>query len=72
MFFVQVMIMAKNRHNDRQEPPATSVREEVVQDSHHSAAEVTKLKEMLKQRDNEISILWYGAASNYIPAKQNS
>ncbi|XP_038585628.1 kinesin-like protein KIF6 [Micropterus salmoides] len=54
---LKVMIMAKNRHNDRQEPPATSVREEVVQDSHHSAAEVTKLKEMLKQRDNEISIL---------------
>ncbi|XP_045919303.1 kinesin-like protein KIF6 isoform X2 [Micropterus dolomieu] len=54
---LKVMIMAKNRHSDRQKPPATSVREEVVQDSHHSAAEVTKLKEMLKQRDNEISIL---------------
>ena len=34
-----------------------TVRKEVTEDSHHSAAEVTKLKEMLTQRDNEISIL---------------
>lgn len=51
-----------NKRNDGQESPAATKREEVTQDSHHSAAQVTKLKEMLTQRDNEISILWHGAA----------
>ncbi len=44
-------------HSDWQDSPAATVREEVIQDSHRSAEEVTKLKEMLTQRDNEISIL---------------
>lgn len=43
--------------SDGQRSPTFTVREDVVPDSHHSAAEVTKLKEMLTQRDNEISIL---------------
>ncbi|XP_044022940.1 kinesin-like protein KIF6 isoform X2 [Siniperca chuatsi] len=55
---LKVMIMDKQgggkRHRDGQESP---VREEVIQDSHHTAAEVTRLKEMLTQRDNENSIL---------------
>ncbi|XP_070776779.1 kinesin-like protein KIF6 [Enoplosus armatus] len=47
-----------NGHSDgRESPAATAARGEVVQDSRHSAAEVTNLKEMLTQRDNEISIL---------------
>ncbi|XP_067335038.1 kinesin-like protein KIF6 [Channa argus] len=60
-FVLKTMILAKqsggNRHSDGQESPAATVREEVVQDAHHSTAEVTKLKEMLIQRDKEISIL---------------
>ncbi|KAM7376607.1 hypothetical protein PAMP_006330 [Pampus punctatissimus] len=38
--------------SDGQSSPAAE-----IQDNHHSVAEVTKLKEMLTQRDNEISIL---------------
>lgn len=64
MFFVQIMIMDKqgggNRCSDGQESLAATGREEVIQDSHHSPAEVTKLKEMLMQRDNEISIFLHG------------
>lgn len=55
------MIPAKqgegNRHSDGQYSPATAVQKEVMQDAQHNAAEVTRLKEMLTQRDNEISIL---------------
>ncbi|XP_054861520.1 kinesin-like protein KIF6 [Amphiprion ocellaris] len=48
----------RNRHSDGQESPAaTGMQEEKEENSHHSAAEVDKLKEMLQQRDNEISIL---------------
>ncbi|XP_076605030.1 kinesin-like protein KIF6 [Chaetodon auriga] len=59
---LKIMIMDKqgqrgNRRNDGQESPAATVSEEVVQDSLHSAADVTKLKKMLRERDNEISIL---------------
>ncbi|XP_050934267.1 kinesin-like protein KIF6 [Lates calcarifer] len=58
---LKMMILDKqsggNKRNDGQESPAATKREEVTQDSHHSAAQVTKLKEMLTQRDNEISIL---------------
>lgn len=58
------MIMDKdgqrgNRRSDGPESPAAAVSEEVIQDSHHSAAEVTKLKKMLRERDDEISILWH-------------
>uniref|UniRef100_A0A3P8RW44 Kinesin family member 6 n=1 Tax=Amphiprion percula TaxID=161767 RepID=A0A3P8RW44_AMPPE len=46
----------RNRHSDGQESPAaTGMQEEKEENSHHSAAEVDKLKEMLQQRDNEIS-----------------
>lgn len=31
---------------------------------HHSAAEVTKLKEMLTQRDKEMSILWHNTVQH--------
>lgn len=34
-----------------------------MQAAQHNAAEVDKLKEMLTQRDNEISILWNSAAN---------
>ncbi|XP_031177268.1 kinesin-like protein KIF6 isoform X1 [Sander lucioperca] len=55
------MIMNKqgggNRHSDGQASPAATVREAVIQDSNHSAVEMTRLKEMMAQRDNEISIL---------------
>ncbi|XP_047467305.1 kinesin-like protein KIF6 [Mugil cephalus] len=44
----------KNGCSDGQESTA---RKEEIHESHHSAVEVTKLKEMLRQRDNEISIL---------------
>ncbi|XP_051249392.1 kinesin-like protein KIF6 isoform X1 [Dicentrarchus labrax] len=56
---LRMMIMDKHGGgNGRSDgSPAETVREEVIQDSYHSAAEVTKLKTMLKQRDNEISIL---------------
>ncbi|XP_028422454.1 kinesin-like protein KIF6 isoform X1 [Perca flavescens] len=55
------MIMNKqgggNRHSDGRASPAATVREAVIEDSDHSAAEMTRLKEMMVQRDNEISIL---------------
>ena len=47
-----------NSSGEKQESPAATVSEEVIQNSHHSTAEVNKLKEMLMQRNNEISILW--------------
>ncbi|XP_063353827.1 kinesin-like protein KIF6 [Pelmatolapia mariae] len=47
----------KNRCSDDKATPAATVREEEIQHSHQSAGEVAKLKEMLGQRDNEISIL---------------
>ncbi|XP_070835582.1 kinesin-like protein KIF6 [Chaetodon trifascialis] len=55
---LKIIIMDKqgqrgNRRNDGQESPAATVSE----DSLHSAADVTKLKRMLRERDNEISIL---------------
>ncbi|XP_054470457.1 kinesin-like protein KIF6 [Anoplopoma fimbria] len=56
---LKIMIMDKqsggNRHSDGQASPAATVA--VIQESHHCAAEVTKLKEMMTQRDNEISVL---------------
>ncbi|XP_031733716.1 kinesin-like protein KIF6 isoform X1 [Anarrhichthys ocellatus] len=54
---LKIMIMDKqsggHRHGDGQASPAAKV----IQESPHSAAEVTKLKEMMTQRDDEISIL---------------
>ncbi|XP_039897803.1 kinesin-like protein KIF6 isoform X2 [Simochromis diagramma] len=47
----------KNRSSDDKATPAATGREEEIQHSHQSAGEVAKLKEMLGQRDNEISIL---------------
>uniref|UniRef100_A0A669BW19 Kinesin family member 6 n=1 Tax=Oreochromis niloticus TaxID=8128 RepID=A0A669BW19_ORENI len=47
----------KKRCSDDKATPAATVREEEIQHSHQSAGEVAKLKEMLGQRDNEISIL---------------
>lgn len=52
-----------NIYSDGKESPAATMREEVIQDSHRGAEEVTKLKERLTECDNEISILWHGAAS---------
>uniref|UniRef100_UPI0037E93C34 kinesin-like protein KIF6 n=1 Tax=Semicossyphus pulcher TaxID=241346 RepID=UPI0037E93C34 len=46
-----------NRLSDGKESPASTLTREEIQDNDHSAAEVAKLKEMLTQRDNEISIL---------------
>ncbi|CAJ1074118.1 kinesin-like protein KIF6 isoform X1 [Xyrichtys novacula] len=47
-----------NMLRDVKESSEVTMRREVVQDSNHTAAaEVTKLKEMLTQRENEISIL---------------
>lgn len=64
---VQVIIWdkkgGKNRSSDDKATPAATGREEEIQHSHQSAGEVAKLKEMLGQRDNEISILWLAAAS---------
>ncbi|XP_010734716.2 kinesin-like protein KIF6 isoform X1 [Larimichthys crocea] len=59
---LKVMLMDKqgqrrNRCSDEQESPAATVSEEVIEDSHHSATEVTELKKTLTQRNNEISIL---------------
>ncbi|XP_029317068.1 kinesin-like protein KIF6 [Cottoperca gobio] len=58
---LKLMIMDKqggeNGHGDVQASPTATGREEAIQDSHHCAAQVTKLKEMMTQRDNEISIL---------------
>ncbi|XP_074517085.1 kinesin-like protein KIF6 isoform X3 [Sebastes fasciatus] len=59
---LKIMIMDKqgggNGHGDGQASPAATVdTEAVIQESHQCAAEVTKLKEMMTQRDNEISIL---------------
>ncbi|XP_039992325.1 kinesin-like protein KIF6 isoform X2 [Xiphias gladius] len=58
---LKIMILEKkgggNKCSDGQELPAATVREDGIQDSHQSAPTVTKLKEMLTQRDNEISIL---------------
>ncbi|XP_039642954.1 kinesin-like protein KIF6 isoform X2 [Perca fluviatilis] len=55
------MIMNKqgggNRHSDGRASPSATVREAVIEDSNHSAAEIARLKEMMVQRDNEISIL---------------
>ncbi|CAG5866202.1 unnamed protein product [Menidia menidia] len=42
---------------DEQQLPAATVRAEDTQVNHIGAAEVTKMKEMLRQRDSEISIL---------------
>ncbi|XP_074548303.1 kinesin-like protein KIF6 [Halichoeres trimaculatus] len=42
---------------DVKQPPEATLRREVMQDSDQTAAEVNTLKEMLTQRDNEISIL---------------
>lgn len=60
IIFAQIMIVDKqgqrgSRRSDEQESPAATV--SVNGDSHHSSAEVTTLKKMLTQRDNEISIL---------------
>ncbi|KAM8914955.1 kinesin-like protein KIF6 isoform 3-T3 [Spinachia spinachia] len=56
---LKIMIMDKqstgNRPSDGEASPADTVA--VIQNSPRSAAEVTKLKEMMTQRDNEISIL---------------
>ncbi|XP_037342747.2 kinesin-like protein KIF6 isoform X2 [Pungitius pungitius] len=56
---LKIMIMDKqsagNRQSDGEASPATTAA--VLQNSPCSAAEVTKLKEMVMQRDNEISIL---------------
>lgn len=61
MCFVQIMIVDKQgggrERGDGKESPAATVSEEVIQDDYHSAKQVTTLKEMLSQRDNEISIL---------------
>ncbi|XP_036928363.1 kinesin-like protein KIF6 isoform X2 [Acanthopagrus latus] len=59
---LKMVIMGKqgqrgNSLGDKQESPAATVSEEVIQNSYHSTAEVKKLKEMLVQRNNEISIL---------------
>ncbi|XP_042357157.1 kinesin-like protein KIF6 [Plectropomus leopardus] len=58
---LKIMIMGKQRgenrlHNGKASTEAAA-RETIIQDGHHNAAEVTKLKEMLTQRDNEISVL---------------
>lgn len=42
---------------DGQMTPRAATKEGEIKNNQHSAAEVTKLKEMLTQRDNEISIL---------------
>uniref|UniRef100_A0A8C9YPQ8 Kinesin family member 6 n=1 Tax=Sander lucioperca TaxID=283035 RepID=A0A8C9YPQ8_SANLU len=42
--------------HDGQASPAATVREAVIQDSNHSAVEMTRLKEMMAQRDNEIRL----------------
>ncbi|XP_043997846.1 kinesin-like protein KIF6 isoform X2 [Gambusia affinis] len=59
-FLMKSMILAKKGaetgHND-QRPLPTGSRENSQISNSSSAAELTKLKEMLKQRDNEISIL---------------
>ncbi|XP_053191178.1 kinesin-like protein KIF6 [Scomber japonicus] len=58
---LKIMILDKkgggNRCTDGQASPSAIAKEEEIQYNHHNAAEVTKLKEMLTQRDNEISIL---------------
>ncbi|XP_060939280.1 kinesin-like protein KIF6 [Limanda limanda] len=47
-----------NKRSDGKASPAATVSEEVIQDNPPiSSTQVTKLKEMLTQRDNEISIL---------------
>ncbi|KAM6969521.1 kinesin-like protein KIF6 [Tautogolabrus adspersus] len=55
------MIMDKrgggNKPGDDKESPGETVKREDIEDISHRAAEVTKFKEMLTQRDNEISIL---------------
>ncbi|XP_070698913.1 kinesin-like protein KIF6 [Pempheris klunzingeri] len=51
------MIMDKQSGGNSNGQESPMWREDVIQDGHHSPAEVTKLKEMLTQRDNEISIL---------------
>ncbi|XP_049453113.1 kinesin-like protein KIF6 isoform X2 [Epinephelus fuscoguttatus] len=60
-FLLKIMIMDKqggeNRQSDGRASRAATVREAVIQDCHHCAAEVTRLKEMMTQRDNEISVL---------------
>ncbi|XP_026159046.1 kinesin-like protein KIF6 isoform X2 [Mastacembelus armatus] len=48
---LKIMIVDKHSSSDGQQSPAATMREDIC------AAEVTKLKEMLTQRDNEISIL---------------
>ncbi|XP_071327412.1 kinesin-like protein KIF6 isoform X2 [Trachinotus anak] len=57
---LKIMILDKQHGGNQcihgQESPAAA-RDEVIEDSHHSAAKVAKLKELLTQRDNEISIL---------------
>lgn len=53
----------KDRCSDDKEIPAATVKEEEIHHSQHCAGEVAKLKEMLEQRDNEISILSHVAAS---------
>ncbi|XP_028293180.1 kinesin-like protein KIF6 isoform X2 [Gouania willdenowi] len=47
----------KNRCQDGKQPVAASVREDKVQHTQHIEADLDKLKEMLKQRDDEISVL---------------
>ncbi|CAK6962119.1 kinesin-like protein KIF6 [Scomber scombrus] len=58
---LKIMILDKkgggNRCSDGQASPSAIAKEGEIHNNHHSAAEVTKLKEMLTQRDNEISIL---------------
>ncbi|XP_069017012.1 kinesin-like protein KIF6 [Embiotoca jacksoni] len=58
---LKIMILDKhgrrNGHRNGQESPDATVSDEGIQKSQHNAAEVARLKEMLTQRDNEISIL---------------
>ncbi|XP_055361584.1 kinesin-like protein KIF6 isoform X2 [Betta splendens] len=60
-FLLKRMVLAKQeegkRHRDGHYSAATAVQKEGLQSAQHNAGEVTRLREMLTQRDNEISIL---------------
>lgn len=60
VIFAQIMFRGKQgqrggKRSDVQESPAAKLKE--VPENCHSSAEMTELKKMLTQRDNEISIL---------------
>ncbi|XP_029350153.1 kinesin-like protein KIF6 [Echeneis naucrates] len=54
---LKVMIHKQHGGSKHSDESLAPMREEIIEDNHHSGAKMAELKEILAQRDNEISIL---------------